>query len=139
MFGFKSFVGRLSVALCLLTVVSCTSGGSNLGGSWRLASWTLSSLDPSPFQITARFEDGTIAGSSGVNSYSGLYKLGAANSFAVQNISSTEMAGPEPAMRAEAAYTKLLGQARTYKDTGNTLILYDQNGNESLRFEAMGK
>ena len=129
----------MCAVLSLLAVVSCASGGSSLGGSWRLAGWTLSSLDPIPFQITARFEDGTISGSSGVNTYSGQYKSGPANSFAVRDISSTEMAGPEAAMRAEAAYTELLSQARAYNDTGDALILYDQSGNESLRFEAMGK
>ena len=139
MIRFKSFATTLWAALTLLAVVSCASSGSSLGGTWRLAGWTLNSLDPSRFQITARFEDGTISGSSGVNTYSGRYKLGPANSFSVQDISSTEMAGPEAAMRAEAAYTELLSQARSYNDTVGALILYDQNGNESLRFEPTGK
>ena len=139
MIGFKSFVAGLFVALTVVAGVSCASGGSSLGGSWRLAGWTLSSLEPSPFQITARFQDGAISGTSGVNTYSGKYKLGPANSFAVQDISSTEMAGSESAMRAEAAYTELLSQARAYNETGGALILYDKRGNESLRFEATGE
>ena len=139
MIAFRSFVTTLCTALILVAVVSCASVDGRLGGSWRLASWTVSSLDPGVFQITAHFDDGTISGSTGVNTYSGLYKLGPDNSFAVDDISSTEMAGSEPAMRAEAAYTKLLGQARSYNHIDGALILYDQNGNESLRFEAMGK
>ena len=49
------------------------------------------------------------------------------------------MAGPEPAMRAEGAYLKLLGQASSYKVVASQLILYDKGGNESLIFEAANK
>jgi len=137
--GFKSFVVRLSVALSLLTVVSCASIGGSLDRSWRLAGWTLSSLDPRPFRITARFEDGAISGYTGVNHYRGLYRLGAANSFSVQINGKTERAGTEPEMRAEDTYIALLSQARAYNTAGDALVLYDQNGNESLRFEAIDK
>ena len=37
-------------------------------------------------------------------------------------------------MRAEGAYITLLQQARSYKPAGDTLTLYDANGNESLIF-----
>ena len=39
-------------------------------------------------------------------------------------------------MRAEAAYLKLLAGARSYKQVGGGLTLFDQNGNESLIFAA---
>ena len=51
----------------------------------------------------------------------------------------TEMAGPEPAMRAEAAHFTLLGQAKSYKMVDRMLTLYDKGGNESLIFEAASK
>jgi heat shock protein HslJ len=49
------------------------------------------------------------------------------------------MAGPEPAMRAEGAFTKLLVDAKSFKLSSGTLTLYDGGGNESLVFEAVGK
>ncbi len=49
------------------------------------------------------------------------------------------MAGPEPAMRAESAYMKLLTQARSYKLAAGTLTLYDQSGNATLVFAAAGQ
>ena len=52
---------------------------------------------------------------------------------------STEMAGPEPAMRAEGAYLTLLGQARSYRVDAGRLTLFDGDGNESLIFAAMGR
>ena len=37
-------------------------------------------------------------------------------------------------MRAERAYLTLLTGARSYKHAGDTLTLFDANGNESLIF-----
>ncbi len=111
------------------------------GTSWRLTGWTLSSLAPDQFTITASFSRGRISGSSAVNTYGGTYSArsedssaGSRGAFSVGRLASTEMAGPEAAMRAEGAYITLLQQARSYKRAGDTLTLYDANGNESLIF-----
>lgn len=106
------------------------------GTTWRLTGWTVSSLDPAAFTITAAFADGRISGRSAVNSYSGPYRTGSDGAFSVGQLASTQMAGPEPAMRAEHAYLTLLQQARTYSRTGRTLTLFDAHGNESLVFTA---
>jgi len=102
------------------------------GTQWKLTEWTLSSLNPVDFTITANFADGQISGSSGVNSYSGSCTVGPGNAFLAGPLAMTEMAGPEPAMRAEAAYMTLIGQARSYKMADGRLTLYDAGGNESL-------
>ena len=105
----------------------------------KLTGWSVSSLDPSNFEITADFKDGKIAGKSAVNSYSGPYKTGPQNSFGAGPLSGTLMAGEEAAMRAESMYTTLLGQASSYRYSSTTLTLFDANGNESLIFENAGK
>jgi heat shock protein HslJ len=126
-----------AVALLLVGVVGCSRGDNPLDGTqWKLSDWTLSSLSPADFTITAKFADGRISGSSGVNSYSGPYRLGSGNAFGVGPLASTEMAGPEPAMRAEGAYLTLLGQATSYKLAEGRLTLFDGGENESLIFEA---
>ena len=81
-----------------------------------------------------KFAGGRISGSSAVNTYGGTYSTGSGGAFAVGQLASTEMAGPEPAMRAEGAYITLLQQARSCKLAGDTLTLFDGNGNESLTF-----
>lgn len=137
-------VAVLLVVVALAALVGCSrDGGSPDGGvldgtRWRLTEWTLSSLDPADFTITARFADGQISGNSGVNSYSGTYQAGSGDAFSLGQIAVTEMGGPEPAMRAEAAYLTLLSQAKSFKLTGGRLTLYDQGRNESLLFEAAG-
>lgn len=126
------------VALASLVVAGCAQENDPLAGTrWRLGEWTLSSLSPTAFTITAVFAGGTISGRSGVNSYSGPYETGTKNAFAAGPLAGTQMAGPEPAMRAERAYLTLLGQARSYELTADRLTLFDGNGNESLVFDAV--
>jgi heat shock protein HslJ len=128
------------LALCLFALAACSGGGSSLEGTqWRLTGWTLSSLDPAGFTITAQFADGNISGSSGVNTYNGGVTLGSDGAFLVGTLATTLMAGTDDAMRAEGAYMTLLAQGKSYKVSGGTLTLYDQGGNESLIFEALAK
>ena len=126
-------------ALQLLAVVGCARGQHELDGTqWRLTEWTLSSLSAGDFDITARFADGQVSGRSGVNTYGGPYEADAGGAFSVGPLASTEMAGPEPAMRAEGAYLMLLGQAQSYRMDSGRLTLFDAGGNVSLVFEATG-
>ena len=130
----------LLISISMFALVGCSNTPNALDGTqWKLTGWTLNSLNPADFTITAKFTNGQIAGSSGVNTYSGAYKLGPGNAFSVEQVASTLMAGPEPAMRAETTYMALLGQAKSYSISGATLTLYDKGGNESLILEATGK
>lgn len=125
-----------------LVVSGCGSGGDSgsapslEGTSWRLTGWSASSLDPADFTITARFADGKIGGKSAVNTYGGPYEAGEDGSFSVGDLASTMMAGPEPDMRAETIYLQLLAEASSYAVEGETLILSDGNGNQSLIYAA---
>jgi heat shock protein HslJ len=122
----------------VLAAAACGSGSSPHaldGTSWRLSGWTLNSISPEQFTITAAFADGRISGSSAVNTYGGPYVIGSGGAFRAGQLASTEMAGPEPAMRAEGAYVALLTAARSYKLAGDVLTLSDANGNESLIFK----
>jgi len=131
------------VFLCvLLTVVlggilaGCSPAADPLAGtSWRLLGWTVSSIDPATVNITAQFADGRIAGTSAVNSYSADYALGSGGAITLGDIVHTEMAGPEPLMRAENAYMELLAKVRSYRLEGDALTLLDEGGNDSLIFE----
>lgn len=104
------------------------------GTSWRLVGWSISAIDPADFTITAQFRDGQMGGTSAVNSYGASYETGGDGSLSLGAISATEMAGPEPAMQAEAAYFALLQRVRAYRLDGDELTLLDGNGNELLIF-----
>jgi inhibitor of cysteine peptidase len=118
--------------------VEAASGGATAqaldGTAWKLEAWSVSSLDPADFEITAQFENGRISGKSAVNLYGGQYTADASGAFGVGMLISTLMAGSGPAMLAEAAYTGLLGQARSYAVDGDELTLLGEGGNELLIF-----
>ena len=136
---FVTLALSLALSVALLAAAGCGGSGSEPatldGTDWTLTGWSLSSLDPNDFTITAAFADGKISGNSAVNTYGGPYTEGPGDAFSVGELASTMMAGPEPDMRAETAYLTLLAQARSYKLAGGGLTLFDENGNESLIFE----
>jgi putative lipoprotein len=136
----KALAALLLIFAAPAALAGCASESDPLEGTnWRLSEWTLSSLSPADFTITARFADGQISGNSGVNSYSGPCEVGPGDGFEVGDIAGTTMAGPEPAMRAETAYMTLLREARSFVVDEGRLTLYDENGNESLLFDAAGE
>jgi heat shock protein HslJ len=133
-------IARLPTVLLLLTTVASgcedlgpSAGGALAGSRWRLAEWSVSSLQPSDFTITATFDDSGIVGTSAVNIYRGTYS-GSNGRLSIRDISSTEIAGPEPAMRAERIYVQLLRDARNFDRSAESLVLKGEGGNELLRF-----
>jgi heat shock protein HslJ len=105
------------------------------GTSWKLVGWSVSSLAPADFTITADFEDARISGTSVVSSYGGPYETGPGDDYSIGPLSSTMGGGTGDEGRAERIYFDLLEAARAYAREGDTLTLYDAEGNESLVFE----
>jgi heat shock protein HslJ len=112
------------------------------GTGWTLVGWSVSSLYPGDFEITAAFSDGRITGKAAVNTYGGAYAAGTlkdgAGRFSTGRLVRTLMAGPDPAMRAEDLFFQLLAQARFYSLTGGKLTLSDVNDNQLLIFDRAG-
>ncbi len=108
------------------------------GTGWSLVRWRETGLDAADFTITATFADGQISGTSAVNTYGGSYTTGSVNDFSVSELASTEMAGPEADMEAEAVYLRLLQDAASFHVTETTLTLFGSDGAESLIFTAAG-
>ena len=128
------------IAVSFIALAGCEITTSQLEGTqWKLVGWSISSINPADVTITAKFAGGRISGSGGVNSYSGPCRFGPGDALSVGPIAATEMAGPEPAMRAEAAYLRLLGQIRSYSMADGKLTLYDDDEDEFLIFEAASR
>lgn len=131
----KRTVGLLvAVLVGLVALMGCGEGSSATldGSKWKLDGWSVSSLDPADFEITAAFTADKIAGKSAVNQYNGPYVANESGQFSVGPLATTSMAGPEEAMRAETIYLTLLGQARHFEMSSSKLTLSDENGNELL-------
>jgi heat shock protein HslJ len=137
--------GVIVAAILLIAVLGtagCWSSADDThvldGTSWRLTGWTVSALQPDDFTITAKFADGRISGSSGVNAYGGPYVAGPGEAFSVGDLAVTAMGGSGPAMRAEQTFLTLLEAARSFRQNGSRLTLFDKQGNASLVFRAAG-
>jgi heat shock protein HslJ len=142
--GLAAWMVITALAIVGLLVVSTSASGSGPkatldGTSWKLAGWSISSLYPGDFEITATFSDGRISGKAAVNTYGGTYTVGVLRigrgDFATGDLARTLMAGPEPAMRAEDLFLQLLGQSSAYSLDEGRLMLYGDGDNELLIFD----
>jgi len=80
-------------------------------------------------EITATFEDGTVSGSAGCNTYSAAYTFDG-SFFTFEAPAATEMACSDPAgvMEQEQRYLGFLGDITTYHINGNQLRLETGDG-----------
>jgi len=104
------------------------------GAEWSLSGSSVSSVDLAAVGITAKFDGKIMSGFSGVNQYTGGYTAGTDGSFKVGKIAGTLMAGPEPLMKAESTYLKLLEGCDSFAVTDGVLKL-STGGNETLIYE----
>jgi heat shock protein HslJ len=85
---------------------------------------------------SARFVDGTLSGQGPVNRYRATYTLPGGGRLSIAPSAMTLMAGPEPAMAAEAAYGQLLAAVASFRGEGDGgLALLDASGDPILRYE----
>jgi heat shock protein HslJ len=86
-------------------------------------------------QITARFDDGHVAGSGGCNRYTASWLM-VGTTLEIGAIASTRMACLEPTgvMAQEAAYLAALSRARLYRVEGNRLSLASLDGTPVVVF-----
>ncbi len=126
----QSLVRFLILALVLIIPFGCRSSkviGSNLASTaWHLTEWSVSSLTPTDFTITAKFDTTKISGNSVVNQYSGTYSTNNEGGFFVSDLTMTEIGGSEEDMRAELTYYDLLKQAIKYTVNESKLTLLDE-------------
>lgn len=125
--------GVLLVAGLPLLVVACGASGSSSGATAALEDklWTATQIDgveevlpADESASTARFVDGTVGGSGGVNSYSASYVATDDGTVDIQRPVSTLMAGPPAANQQETAFFAALIAAETFAVDGDTLKLF---------------
>jgi heat shock protein HslJ len=139
-----ALLGLVAAVMALAAGCSASGGGTTksagdlTGKEWSLVESSMSSSDLGAAGITATFENGQLSGFSGVNQYSGPYTAKSDGTFKAGPLAGTQMAGPEPLMRAESAYLKLLEACDSYKVEAGKLTL-STGGNASLVYEAAAK
>ncbi len=91
------------------------------GGDLEGVNWTLSGT-PDGVSITVLFENGTVTGSAGCNSYNGNYTA-SAPSITVGALTTGKQMCEDSLMAAEQAYLQALQGATSYEVSGNTLTI----------------
>jgi len=135
-----ALIGLMAGTLIVLPACASGSGGEQdpkelEGTQWLLTEATDSTTELGGVGITIAFDGAQMGGFSGVNTYGGSYTADADGNLKFGQIQSTLMAGPAPAMAAEAGYTALLQKCNGFKVKNDTLTLTEDN-NDRLVFEA---
>jgi heat shock protein HslJ len=122
----------------LLALAACSGMGPATqdpldGTSWVLVGYGLAAPLPGT-EITAKFEQGQVSGSSGCNTYGGSYEV-RGETISFSDIFMTEMAclEPEGIMEQEQTYLEYLSGAQTYQLSHGRLQLTRADG-ETLTF-----
>ena len=114
----------------------CASGGADaakLEGGWVLEAFGgTTELVPADPGVTSQMamSDGKVAGSGGVNTFTGTYEAQDGN-LEFGQIAATLMAGEPAAMEQEAKFLKALEDTRHFEFDGDKLVLTD-TGNNTL-------
>lgn len=137
----RSMIAMLLVTGSVLLVAGCAAGGDATADTaplreneWSLTGTSVSSADIAAVGITLKFDDTQYSGFSGVNQYSGTYTAKADGGIDFGPAAGTLMAGPEPLMKVETAYLKLIEGCDGYKIENDTLTL-TTGGVDTLIFE----
>jgi len=121
----------------LMLLAGCINAGPSVE-AFEGTSWVLTSLNgSSPLEdatITLNFEDETVGGDAGCNSYGGDYLLSGETDVTISNLVSTLRACADPELgEQETAYLRILGGVTGYNLSASQLELFNDAG-ETLIF-----
>lgn len=89
--------------------------------------------------ITAKFEEGTLGGNDGCNSYSTTYTLSGGSLMINDQIASTLMACDEATMTLGNLYLQAVGDVRSYLTRGDVLELHNETGETIITLQAQSE
>lgn len=134
------FLGYATLMFILgsLMLTACAGRSGSLEGTlWQMTAYLnaegemVQSLPD--VKTTAQFENGSVGGNAGCNSYNGPYQVDGKN-ISFGPLMSTLMACPPPVMEQETGYMAALGMVATYKVNGESLTMFDKDGEVVLEF-----
>ena len=106
------------------------------GTNWILSDSTDLGVSLDGVTVSARFADGTVAGTSGCNSYTGPYELDGEDLTIGPEIASTQMACEDPQASVEQAYLAALAEVSSFSIAEEQLTLKNGDGDAVLVFDA---
>jgi heat shock protein HslJ len=116
-----------------------SGGGSTTGlegTTWVLSPTADIGADLGDITVTARFDSGTVSGTSGCNTYTAGYEVDG-SSLTIGPAASTRKACGPAATAVEDAYLGKLSDVASFEVDGDTLTLSDDSGDDLLVFDAV--
>lgn len=114
-----------------------TEGSEAIQGDWEVTSYYAGTAITSVLggvTMTATFEDGTVSGNTGCNSFNGPYEIDGQN-ITIGPLASTLAACPTPELSTqETNYLNALQLAKTFQVTGDQLDLFREGGTYAVSF-----
>lgn len=135
---------RLVILGCaLLSIVAVTMTGCGPSEDSKLLEahdWRATTIEynayTAPADITAKFADGKVSGSTGLNQFSGTYELEPNRRISVKVAVTTNVAGTSEATLNETQYLQALESAKSYAANQDSLTLFSSTGLAVASFEA---
>ena len=106
------------------------------GTNWILSDSTDLGVSLDGVTVSARFQDGTVAGTSGCNSYTGPYEVDGEDLTVGPDIASTQIACEDPQASVEQAYLAALPEVSSFAIAAEQLTLNNGDGDALLVFDA---
>jgi heat shock protein HslJ len=106
------------------------------GPTWMLVEGGELDVPLGTVEVSARFTDGTVSGSSGCNSYRTTFDRDGASLTISPSIAATQKACGPDETAVEQAYLQLLPTVRSYAVDDSTLSLLDAEGDTVLSYRA---
>lgn len=125
-----------AIALISATLLAAGCGAEGETLDLDGTTWTAAAVDGEPVdhsEITAIFNDGTMAGSAGCNRYNGSYATSGSEIAFPHAFVSTLMACEEQVMMQERNYLQALEKVTSYEITGGSLRFFS-DGDEVISF-----
>lgn len=127
----------LVLAACGSSSRSTSTGGTPLEGTnWVLTTGGQVSTLPAGVTSGTKFDNGTVSGSSGCNTYSGPFTTSGGSLTIGPNLVSTQRGCDAPVMAFEKVYLAALTATTKYTISGLTLTLQDRAGATTLTLRA---
>lgn len=120
---------------------AATSGSSSValeGTTWELTSGAQIGASSADITVTARFQDGSLAGRSGCNDYITSYELDGTSLTVGSDIAGTRKACPPAETAVERTYLERLPRTASYRIEGSSLTLASSDGASLLEYKATG-
>jgi heat shock protein HslJ len=114
-----------------------TEGAEAIQGDWTVTGYYSGNAITSVLggvTLTAKFEDGTVSGSTGCNTFTGTYETDGDN-ITMGPLATTRAACPTPELTTqESQYLIALGLARTFEVAGNRLDLFREGDTYAVSY-----